>query len=47
MIAQELMQEELINEPSEIQVNIVKTTDELSRLSKIEAYEQKHNVTIL
>lgn len=34
-------------EPSEVQVNIVTTSDELDRLNKIEAYEQKHNVKIL
>mgnify|MGYP001334268575 CR=1 FL=1 len=34
-------------EPSEIQVNIVKTTKELDRLNKVNAYEKQHNVKIL
>tara|TARA_B100001059_G_scaffold231237_1_gene266725 strand:- start:1427 stop:1723 length:297 start_codon:yes stop_codon:yes gene_type:complete len=34
-------------EPSEVQVNIVTTTDELDRLNKVNAYEKEHNVKIL
>ena len=34
-------------EPTEIQVNIVETSDELDRLNKIVAYEKEHNVKIL
>ena len=34
-------------EPSEVQVNIVTTTDELERLNKVNAYEKEHNVKIL
>ena len=33
-------------EPTEIQVNIVETSDELDRLNKIVAYEKEHNVKI-
>ena len=39
--------EEANVEPSEIQVNIVKTTKELDRLNKVSAYEKKYNVKIL
>ena len=34
-------------DPSEVQVNIVTTTDELDRLNKVNAYEKEHNVKIL
>ena len=34
-------------EPSEVQVNIVTTSDELDRLNKVNAYEKEHNVKIL
>ena len=34
-------------EPSEVQVNIVTTRDELDRLNKVNAYEKEHNVKIL
>ena len=34
-------------ESTEIQVNIVETSDELDRLNKIVAYEKEHNVKIL
>ena len=36
-----------INDPTEIQVNIVETSDELDRLNKVQAYENKYNVKIL
>ena len=39
--------EEVSNEPSEVQVNIVTTRDELDRLNKVNAYEKEHNVKIL
>ena len=39
--------EEATNEPSEIQVNIVKTSDELDRLNKVNAYEKEYNIKIL
>ena len=34
-------------EPSEVQVNIVTTSDELDRLNKVNAYEKEHNVKII
>ena len=34
-------------DPSDIQINIVKTSDELDRLNKVNAYEKEHNVKIL
>ena len=34
-------------EPSEVQLNIVTTSEELDRLNKVNAYEKKHNVKIL
>ena len=34
-------------EPTEIQIDIVETSDELVRLNKIRAYEKEHNVKIL
>ena len=34
-------------DPSELQVNIVTTSDELERLEKVNAYEKGHNVKIL
>ncbi len=39
--------EEVSNEPSEVQVNIVTTRDELDRLNKVNAYEKEHNIKIL
>jgi hypothetical protein len=39
--------EEATNEPSEIQVNIVTTRNELDRLRKVNAYEKEHNIKIL
>ena len=36
-----------INDPKEIQINIVETSDELDRLNKVEAYEKKHHIKIL
>ena len=39
--------EEVSNEPSEVQVNIVTTKDELDRLNKVNAYEKEHNIKIL
>ena len=39
--------EETTNEPSEIQVNILTTRDELDRLNKVNAYEKEHNIKIL
>ena len=36
-----------VNDPKEIQINIVETSDELDRLNKVEAYEKEHNVKIL
>ena len=41
------IKEEATNEPSEIQINIVKTSDELDRLNKVNAYEKEHNVKII
>ena len=34
-------------EPSEVQVNIVTTTDELDRLNKVNAYEKELNIKII
>ena len=39
--------EDTSTEPSEVQVNIVTTSDELDRLNKVNAYEKEHNVKIL
>ena len=39
--------EEHIDEPTEFQINIVKTTEELERLNRVSAYEKEHNVKIL
>ena len=36
-----------INDPKEIQINIVETSDELDRLNKVQAYENEYNVKIL
>jgi len=41
------IKEEATNEPSEIQINIVKTSDELDRLNKVNAYEKEHNINII
>ena len=38
--------EEATNEPSEVQVNIVTTRNELDRLRKVNAYEKEHNIKI-
>ena len=34
-------------EPSEVNLNIVTTSEELDRLNKVNAYEKEHNVKIL
>jgi len=39
--------EDASTEPSEVQVNIVTTSDELDRLNKVNAFEKEHNVKIL
>jgi hypothetical protein len=39
--------EQQIDEPSDIQINIVKTRDELERLEAVRAYEKENNVKIL
>ena len=39
--------EQQIDEPSDIQINIVKTRDELDRLEAVRAYEKENNVKIL
>ena len=35
-----------IDDPSDIQINIVKTRDELDRLNEVRDYEKEHNVKI-
>jgi len=39
--------EQYVDEPSDIQINIVKTSDELERLNKVREYEKENNVKIL
>lgn len=42
-----LTNEQYVDEPSDIQINIVKTSDELERLNKVREYEKENNVRIL
>ena len=42
-----LTNEQYVDEPSDIQINIVKTSDELERLYKVREYEKENNVRIL
>jgi len=42
-----LTNEQFVDEPSDIQINIVKTSDELERLNKVREYEKENNVKIL
>jgi hypothetical protein len=39
--------EQYVDEPFDIQINIVKTSDELERLNKVREYEKENNVKIL
>ncbi|MDG1763212.1 MAG: hypothetical protein P8H38_08220 [Flavobacteriaceae bacterium] len=41
-----LTNEQYVDEPSDIQINIVKTSDELERLNKVREYEKENNVRI-
>ena len=38
--------EQHLDKPSDIQINIVKTRDELDRLNEVRNYEKEHNVKI-
>ena len=42
-----LTNEQYVDEPSDIQINIVKTSNELERLNKVREYEKENNVRIL
>jgi len=42
-----LTNEQFVDEPSDIQINIVKTSNELERLNKVREYEKENNVKIL
>ena len=41
-----LTNEQYVDEPSDIQINIVKTSDELERLNIVREYEKENNVRI-
>lgn len=42
-----LTNEQYVDEPSDIQINIIKTSDDLERLNKVREYEKENNVRIL